>query len=127
MNVKAINAAINSAFNAIEAGQRAHTAFKEAIATLRPLLVGETREAAKDVIAPMVAKLYGEVFTDGKWADKDGAAKRNCNRILAEVFKGSPAVSAKTVVKLTRVQKAAVAALLAAFGGDAKAAKAAIQ
>jgi uncharacterized protein (DUF2267 family) len=127
MNVKAINAAITNAFDAIEAGQRAHVAFKAAIVTLRPLLAGETRDTAKAVIAPMVAKLYGEGYAEGKWADKDGAAKRNCNRILAEVFKSSPTTSAKTVVKLTRVQKAAVAALLAVFGGDVKAAKAAIQ
>jgi len=127
MNVKAINAAITHAFDAIEAGQRAHVAFKAAIVTLRPLLAGETRDTAKAVIAPMVAKLYGEGYADGKWADKDGAAKRNCNRILAEVFKSSPTTSTKTVVKLTRVQKAAVAALLAVFGGDVKAAKAAIQ
>jgi uncharacterized protein (DUF2267 family) len=118
MKLNAINAAITNAFDAIEAGQRAHVAFKAAIVTLRPLLAGETRETAKAVIAPMVAKCYGEVYADGKWADKDGAAKRNCNRILAEVFKGSPAVSTKTLVKLP---KGTVAAIQAALAGLTKA------
>ena len=127
MNVKAINAAITNAYDAVLLGKRANTAFIDAVNTLRPLLKDATREEAKAVIAPVWAKLYGETFKDGKWADTDCAAKRDCNRLLASIYvKASPAVSRKAA-PLTRVQKAAVAALIAAFGGDAKAAKAAIQ
>ena len=118
MNFKAINAALTNAYAAVVDGQRAHAAFKAAIVTLRPLLVGETRDTAKAVVAPMVAKLYGEVFENGKWAESDGAAKRFCNRVLADVFAGSPATSSKTIVKLP---KGTVAAIQAALAGLTKA------
>jgi uncharacterized protein with NRDE domain len=127
MNFNAITKALTLAYDAVLLGKRAFTSFKDAVDTLRPLLKDATREEAKAVIAPVWAKLYGETFEDGKWANSDCAAKRDCNRLLASIYvKASPATSAKTVVKLTRAQKAAVVALLAAFGGDAKAAKAAI-
>ena len=48
--------------------------------------------------------------------------------VIADVIGATgPATSSKTIVSLTRAQKAAVKALLLAFGGDAKAAKAALQ
>lgn len=113
--------------NAIIAALTHGDAFEAEMLKLQGLLKGAEREAVKDIVAPIVAEHYGETFAEGKWADSDCAAKRKANRIIASIVgTSSPAVSAKTVVKLTRVQKAAVVALLAAFGGDVKAAKAAI-
>ena len=113
--------------NAIIAALTHGDAFEAEMLKLQGLLKGAEREAVKDIVAPIVAAHYGETFADGKWADINCAAKRKANRIIASIVgTSSPATSTKTVVKLTRVQKAAVTALLAAFGGDAKAAKAAI-
>lgn len=131
VNIRAITNAINDAYIAVDGGKRALAAFKASVEKLRPLLASLTRDEAKAIVAPMWAKLYGETFNDGQWADSTCAAKRDCNRLLANIYPraatSSPATSSKTVVSLTRAQKAAVKALLLAFGGDAKAAKAAVQ
>jgi hypothetical protein len=109
-------------------------AFEQACIDLQRLFKGVARETVKETVCPMVSAYYvakgvaNSGYVGGKWEDKDGAAKKKANRLLITICgTSSPATSSKTVVKLTRVQKAAVAALLAAFGGDAKAAKAAIQ
>jgi hypothetical protein len=126
MNLNAITKALNNAYDAVVLGRHALTSFKASVDTLRPLLKDVSRDEAKAVIAPMWAAFYGETYADGKWANSKCAAKRDCNRLLASIYPSSPATSSKTVVKLSRVQKAAVKALLEAFGGDAKAAKAAL-
>ena len=108
-------------------------AFEQACIDLQRLFKGVARETVKETVCPMVSAYYvakgvaDAGYVDGKWEAKDGAAKKKANRLLSTICgTSSTASSAKTMVKLTRVQKAAVVALLAAFGGDAKAAKAAI-
>ena len=109
-------------------------AFEQACIDLQRLFKGVARETVKETVCPMVSAYYtakgvaNSGYVDGKWEAKNGSAKKKANRLLITIVgTSSPATSAKTVVKLTRVQKAAVTALLAAFGGDVKAAKAAIQ
>jgi hypothetical protein len=119
MNLNAITKALHVAYDAVVLGKRAHTSFSKAVETLRPLLEDATRDEAKAVIAPVWAKLYGETFEDGKWASKDCAAKRDCNRLLASIYvKASPATSAKTIVRLP---KGTVEAIQAALAGLTKA------
>jgi hypothetical protein len=127
-NTNAINAAITDAFANADKAADARVAYQANVATLRGLLKGADRETVKGFVCPIAATSYGAVYADGKWADSKCAAKRWANRVIADVIGATgPATSSKTIVSLTRAQKAAVKALLLAFGGDAKAAKAALQ
>lgn len=127
-NTNAINAAITDAFANADKAVDARVAYRANVATLRKLLKGADRETIKGFVCPLAATLKGGVYAKGQWADPKCAAKRWANRVISDVIGATgPAASSKTVVSLTRVQKAAVKALLLAFGGDAKAAKAAIQ
>jgi hypothetical protein len=131
-NANAINTAISDAFTAADKAVDARVVYQENVAKLRGLLKGADRETVKGFVCPQAALHYGETYADNKWANSKCAAKRWANRMISDVVGASPkptvspATSNKTVVKLTRVQKAAVKALLEAFGGDAKAAKAAL-
>jgi hypothetical protein len=125
-NANAINTAISDAFTSADKAVDARVVYQANVVKLRGLLKGADRETVKGFVCPRAALHYNETYADGKWADSKCAAKRWANRMISDVMGASPATSSKTVVKLTRVQKAAVAALLAAFGGDAKAAKAAL-
>ena len=127
-NTNAINAAIISAFASADKAADARVAYQSNVATLRGLLKGADRETIKGFVCPIAAARYDATYVDGKWEDSKCAAKRWANRMIADVIGVTgPAASSKTIVRLTGAQKAAVKALLLAFGGDAKAAKAAIQ
>ena len=125
-NKTAINTAISDAFTSADKAVDARVAYQANVVKLRGLLKGADRETVKGFVCPQAALHYGETYADGKWANSKCAAKRWANRMISDVMGASPATSSKTVVKLTRVQKAAVKALLEAFGGNAKAAKAAL-
>ena len=122
-NTNAINTAIIGAFDNAGVAVAAREAYKSNVATLRKLLKGADRETVKGFVCTAAATKYTEVYENGKWADSKCAAKRWANRVIADVIGATgPATSSKTIVSLTRAQKAAVKALLLAFGGDAKAA-----
>jgi hypothetical protein len=136
-NANAINTAISDALTSADKAADARIVYQENVAKLRGLLKGADRETVKGFVCQQAALHYNETYADGKWADSKCAAKRWANRVISDVVGGaspaasaktqaSPAASAKTQVKLSRVQKAAVKALLEAFGGNAKAAKAAL-
>jgi hypothetical protein len=128
LNTNAINTAISDAFASADKAVDARLVYQANVLKLRGLLKGAVRETVKEFVCPLAALHYGETYADGKWANSKCAAKRWANRLIGDVVTtSSPAASAKIEVKLTGAQKAAVKALLAAFGGDAKAAKAAIQ
>ena len=92
-------------------------AFEAELVKLQGLLKGADREAVKAIVAPIVAKHYGEVFTDGQWADSDGAAKRKANRIIGSIVGTQPAKQANKVV----VNKALVKQMATMLKGmDAK-------
>ena len=127
-NINAINAAITDAFDNAGVAVAARVAYQANVVTLRGLLKGADRDTVKGFVCTAAATKYTEVYENGKWADSTCAAKRWANRVIADVIGATgPATSSKTIVKLTGAQKAAVKALLLAFGGDAKAAKAAVQ
>lgn len=109
--------------------------FEQACTDVARLFKGADRETVKATVCPMVSAYYTAkgskdcAFVEGQWEHPMCAAKTKANRLLRTIVgtaKKTPATSAKTLPNLTRAQKAAIAALLAAFNGDAKAAKAAI-
>ena len=89
-NTKAITAAVLAALAAGDA-------FEAELTTLQKLLKGADREAVKAIVAPIVAKHYGEAFTDGQWADSDCAAKRKANRIIKALVGAQPTKQANKV------------------------------
>lgn len=104
-NLKSINTAV---VIALEAGDAIH----DAVVSLQKLLQGADRDTVKGIVCPMVAKHYGEVFADGKWANSDCAAKRKANRIISAIVGTTPKTSAKAAVN-EKVLAAMVAAVVA--------------
>lgn len=121
----------------------------EAFASARVLLIEQviaagypTVESARPAIMEWVSEKTGvaiKVQGTGRVVfdnDATGSARQSLRDVMlmlegqtrreAAAAKASPAVSRKAA-PLTKAQKAAVEALIAAFGGDAKAAKAAVQ
>jgi len=108
---------------AVVATLKAGDTFEAQMLKLHALLKGADRDTIKDIIAPIVAKHYGEVFADGKWADSGCAAKRKANRIIGNIVGSAPAKQSNKVA----VDKALVKQLAAMLKGlDAKQASATI-
>jgi hypothetical protein len=98
-----ITAITTTTIAALQAGD----SFESHMLKLQGLLKGAARDVVKDIIAPIVAKHYGETFADGKWADPACAAKRKANRIIANIVGSAPAKESNKVA----VNKKLVAAL----------------
>ena len=89
---------INAITAAVLAALAAGDAFETQLTTLQKLLKGADRATAKSIIAPVVAAHYGETFADGKWANSKCAAKRNANRIIANIVCTAPKQANKVAV-----------------------------
>ena len=107
---------------AVVATLKAGDTFEAQMLKLHALLKGADRDTIKGIIAPIVAKHYGETFEDGKWADSGCAAKRKANRIIGNIAGTAPTQSNKVAVDKALVKQ--LAALLK--GVDSKALSATI-
>ena len=124
-NTAAINTAITAAFTSADA-------YGKHVAQLQTLLAGADRETIAAYVMPVAAKRYGaELVTKSTgrvWADKDCAAKRYSNRLIAAIVghvakKSEPA----KMVRFNAQQKSLAEKLLEECGGDVKRAIAAIK
>jgi len=89
LNINAIKTAVTGAFKSAD-GYNAY------VTTLRTLCAGADRDAIKNIVCPIAAKRYGAEYIDGKWSDKDCAAKRYANRLIAAIMGTKAKSSGKT-------------------------------
>ena len=97
---------------------------------LRDACKGMDREAIKAAIMPGWAQGAGITLTDeGNWPEDAGTAKRRFNRLIADILDddSSAKASEPTKIRISKAEREAAEALLAACGGDLKRAQAVLQ
>ena len=97
---------------------------------LRDACKGMDREAIKAAIMPGWAQGAGITLTDeGNWPEDAGTAKRRFNRLIADILDddSSAKASEPTKIRISKAEREAAEALLAACGGDLKRAQAVLK
>jgi hypothetical protein len=97
---------------------------------LRKACAGMDREAIKAAIMPGWAQGAGITLTDeGNWPEDAGTAKRRFNRLISDILDddSSAKASEPTKIRISKAEREAAEALLAACGGELKRAQAVLK